>query len=177
MNKQTIILLRSLLTLPFLSYTLLFSLLYILLAFVIANFSMVTNIFSLPYPLLLKIQVLLYSFIGFFTQSSQLNAVTTLFISVLFGINSAFLFSKASLLRKSKQQKKLSYSAGFLSVATTGCAACGLSLFSTIGIGGVVSILPFKGYEFSLLALLLLFTSLYFNLKTATAACAVPSKK
>lgn len=159
---------------PFLSKAIIFATVYLFLAFLIYDFAMISNIIVLPYPIILKIKVLFFAFLGFFSRSSELNAMTTLLISILFGINSAFIFTKTKKLSISKNQKRLAVSSGFLSIATVGCTACGLSLLSVLGVGGVLSILPFKGYEFSLFALGILLISLYSHFKSFTTTCAIP---
>ena len=117
-----------------------------------------------------------YPVLGFF---GTVNFFFTLFIGfketimfhsfislIIIGILLGFLFSlvgyKVSLGQKT-DGKKISLFGGlglFLAVFAPGCAACGVGLASVFGIGaGVLSFLPYGGFELSLASIgILLFT-------------------
>lgn len=104
---------------------------------------------------------------------------TILTTSMLFGINISLLVFYI------KQQKKvlLSQTPGLsalgllFGVIGLGCASCGslivFSLFSFVGAGAFLTVLPFNGAEFSILGILLLLASNYLVLKkiSAPAVC------
>ncbi len=160
----------------FLIKSVLFSLVYLVLSWSIYNFSVITNILSLPYSASTKLTVLLYTFVGFFKSSSYLASSTVLLIAILFGINTAFLIMQGSTLFKDRKRSRLAFSAGFISIATTGCAACGFSLISLFGVSGTLALLPFHGFELNVIAIFILGVATYLNFRSFTASCKLPAK-
>lgn len=97
------------------------------------------------------------------TNFSVFSAVTTMTIAVLFGINFALLGFYISTVRSIRG----SISAGSSSLGGLisglfgiGCAACGTFILSTVltsfGAAGLLTILPFRGEELSLIGIGLL---------------------
>lgn len=102
------------------------------------------------------------------TNFTALSASYTIAISVLVGINIAFV---VYILKRQKQQLSAAGvtagTFGILSGATgLGCAACGSliisSLLATAGGASVLALLPLRGGEFGLLGVLLLGIATYF---------------
>ncbi|EKD65347.1 MAG: hypothetical protein ACD_50C00115G0005 [uncultured bacterium] len=66
-----------------------------------------------------------------------------------------------------------------LGIAGSGCAACGLPVFSILGLSGSILALPFHGLELSYLAVVLLSISFYLLLRSVFEKeyCAIPLRK
>jgi len=55
-----------------------------------------------------------------------------------------------------------------LGIVGSGCASCGLPILAFLGLSGAIFYLPFKGFELSVLAIILLSVSLYSLIKQST---------
>lgn len=153
-------------------YTTLFTCLFILLASILVNIQNVVSVSSAPYSLFVKIKLLFYIIFGIFSALSSMDDWFLLVTAILFGVNMGIVLSKLSLMRK---QGKLGFvfGAGAVSLVSAGCAACGLSVLSLVGLGSVLAILPFHGIEFYILSIAVLLWSLYINLGAYAKACKI----
>jgi len=101
------------------------------------------------------------------TNFTTLSAITTVVTALLFGIIFAIIVSK--VVEQKELLQKNGITTGTLGLVSgvfgIGCAACGSLLISTLGLGGILTMLPFRGQEFGILGVLLLFYSLYLLLK------------
>lgn len=91
-------------------------------------------------------------------------------ISFLFGINLELVLRKLKFLKK-RGGLHITFGAGFLSLVAAGCASCGLSFASVLGIATMVSLLPFHGLELYILSIVILSVSLFLNLQTLVTVC------
>jgi ABC-type amino acid transport system permease subunit len=116
----------------------------------------------------------LLSLYGLILSSHTLySAIMAAFIAILSGINVALLVYYIKRLRKTSQGKKrttVTSLAGLLvGVFGVGCAACGsvilTAVFTLLGAGGLVWLLPFGGSEFGVLAVCMLGASNYYLLR------------
>lgn len=82
--------------------------------------------------------------------------------SILVGTN-VYLAGKTLYIIEHRGKVRVSIGgATIISLITTGCASCGLSLLSILGLSASLSFLPFHGMELHLFSIfLLLFSSLY----------------
>lgn len=89
-------------------------------------------------------------------------AIALFSISMLFGLNFAFLAYYFSLRRSFSPAggEALGFFGVLASALGAGCASCGTVLFSVLGISGAATLLPFYGKEFLALSALLLILSL-----------------
>lgn len=159
-------------SIQFFAKTIIFTTLYIVSAFVVANFSMIQSILQLPYPVLLKLKLLGYSLWGYLNSSNSLGTTTLMLIALLFGINFAFILSQ-KIFVKQQSQKRFLFLTSFASLLTTGCAACGIQLSSLAGITGALSLLPFQGLELSVIVLAILAFSITIHIKALYKSCAL----
>ena len=106
------------------------------------------------------------------TAISSIGAVLLFITAVLFGLNISIIITKIGVMKK---QKKLGFifGAGVVSLVSAGCAACGLSLLSVVGLGSIVAFLPFHGIEFYIVSIAILLWSLYINLGAWVKACRI----
>lgn len=85
-------------------------------------------------------------------------------IAILFGINLAILIHKISIKQNSRKQTGLSAIGSFFGLLVSGCSACGITLASYIGLGAAMATLPLAGLELKVLAIIILFISIWISL-------------
>ena len=131
------------------------------LALWLPNFSFVMSYLTSTESVWQKLQFI-WSFYGSIqTNNTFYSAAVAIFIAALSGINIALLVyytrrvkTAAKGLKKLHPGSYLGIIVGFLGV---GCAACGpvilTAIFATIGAGGLLVALPFKGAELGIIAL------------------------
>jgi hypothetical protein len=154
----------------FLVRTLLYALCYSLLLLVLINVRVLANIATnFPNPLMSIKLSSMYLWRYLITLPS-IDIVLLAIIAILIGFNIQLISLKIKNLTKQKNLR-LTYGAGLLSIVGTGCATCGFSVLSVIGLGGVATLLPFGGIELSYITIVILSLSLWYNLKTMYAAC------
>lgn len=119
---------------------------------------------------------------GISTNVTTLSAVLIITLSLIFGINIAFLLYSIQHRRKTIGMYATSSVAGGVlsAVFGTGCASCGAyllgSAFTSLGASSLLAFLPLGGQEFLLLSIALLTISVVWSAKSIQAAnvCAVP---
>lgn len=135
------------------------ALLYLLLTAYLLNYHFLWTTFTGSFPLSYKITIAYYLFIGSFTDMSPLSVLFHVIASLLIGINIILISETISLLEHMGKVKLSIGGATIISVITTGCSSCGLSLLSVFGLSASISFLPFHGLEIQILTTLLLFGS------------------
>lgn len=165
-----IVLKTELLNLKSILLVTLLSFLFLFLSFVIINYKSYTSFIFNGYDILTKLNIIYLIFIGTFTATSKIDIVLVLIMSALFGVNMTLVINKFSALKR-RGNLRIMFGTGIISVFAAGCASCGLSFASLIGISAVLAILPFGGIELYFLAILILTISLYFNLKQIIKVC------
>lgn len=79
---------------------------------------------------------------------------------------------KVKFLKK-RNNLKITLGAGIISIVAAGCASCGLSLASIVGLGSALAVLPFRGFELYIASIAILLLSLYYNLSSLYKACKI----
>ena len=88
-------------------------------------------------------------------------------ISLLAGLNLSLLIYKFKLaVPSSDKGSAIGFAGIFGGALSSGCSACTLPLISILGISGSLAVLPLKGEEFTILAILLLLVSLHITSKS-----------
>ncbi|HIH11581.1 TPA: hypothetical protein HA241_05290 [Candidatus Woesearchaeota archaeon] len=134
----------------------------------IYNYSIIATTFSWKLVLFL---------LGGVTASRGIVATAILtLISILTGVVVA---QTVYILRRQREWNAgVGTSSIIASIIAPTCAPCALSLFGILGIGGFLTILPFKGAELSILAIIVLIGSVtYLSKKITTKICPVDTKK
>lgn len=157
----------ELFSVPTITWTVLFALVYLFSVQIFLNYKLLVFAFSSHYSLYSIFNLLSSLFVGSFTS---MNAEpTTLFLIVLnallVGLN-ILLLGKAILWLG--HQKKVHLSLGgatLFALVTAGCASCGLSLVSVLGLSATLAFLPFHGAELRVIAIILLLISTFYVLK------------
>lgn len=146
--------------------------LFVLFASVLINAKNIVSVSNAPYTLFVKVKLLFYILFGIFSALSQLDDVFLIITAILFGLNMGIVLGKLTFMRR---QGKIGvvFGAGIVSLVSAGCAACGLSLLSVVGLGSVLAFLPFHGIEFYVISIVVLFWSLYLNLGAYAKACKI----
>ena len=142
----------------------LFSLSVFSLNALIGNFKLIASQFSL---------VLMVDLLA--STHSTMSTVSFVFL-IIISLLSGIVFSLSIFLFK----RQISYNAGVgvtgivSSILAPACSSCALGLAGILGIGGFLSILPFKGLELGVLGIILLGVSLvYLSGKITTKVCDV----
>lgn len=146
--------------------------LYILLPGALLNFSLLWETALSQAGINYKLNLFWQIITGPLFLLEPIESLLLLFTALLLGINVALLFESISLLR---QEKKLSISLGGATLAAlvgSGCASCGISLLSILGISS--SFLPFHGIHLYIFSSTLLFISLLVSSKVNAKACRLP---
>jgi len=88
-------------------------------------------------------------------------------ISILFGLSAGMLWYRGNVFRADSGAVA---GGSFIGMLVGGCSACSISFASAVGLGGLLSALPYGGIELKLLAILILgFTT--FNLAENLHVC------
>ncbi len=146
--------------------------LFVSFSAVIVNLPSFISFFFNDYLFFTKANVLWLIFIGSFSAISSIDIVLVTIMGVLFGINMTLLINKYNALKR-RGNLRIMFGTGLISVFAVGCASCGLSFASLIGISAVIAILPFGGIELYILAILILLISLFYNLKQLIKVCKI----
>lgn len=132
------------------------------------NLLIIETIFGssdLSYKLSLISQILL----GSLTMLEPLELLFLFLTAILLGINVALLIESITLLRREKSLTLALGGTGIVALVSTGCASCGISLLSILGISS--SFLPFHGLSLYVFSSALLFISFVVIAKTNSKAC------
>ena len=105
-----------------------------------------------------SLELFLILFVEFKDTMTTVSFVSLILIGLLFGVFIGLIVYKTKMLKNVSGNKGIFATVGiFLGVLASGCAACGIGLLSVFGISAaVIALLPFKGIEFSILAVGLL---------------------
>lgn len=166
------LLLSMFLTPKFFLRSIVWAFLFVLFALLLLNFKSYASFLGADYSLLSRLNILFLITIGSFSAITFLDALFLFLTAFLFGVNTELVIEKIRILKKSGSLK-LTFGAGIVSLAATGCASCGLSLASIAGLTGVIVLLPFGGLELYLLSVALLIALLFYNLHMYIKACKI----
>lgn len=163
--SQTVI--KELLSLKNLLWIIFFAILYIFTIDVFINYKLLADGLANNFPLTTLLSLLFSLFIGSFTSmSSEPLTFFVLLLNALFvGTNLLLLYkSIAGMSAHGKAHLALGGATVF-SIVSAGCASCGLSLLSVLGLSTTLVVLPFHGAELRYISLGLLLLSAFYMLK------------
>lgn len=146
--------------------------LYLFIALILFEFMLYQNVLSQTYGIAIKLKVILLIFLDSFETLGARDSLLLIIVSLLFGVNLELVLRKLKFL-KDHGNLHITIGAGLISLFSAGCAACGLSFASVIGIASVVTLLPFHGLFLFLLSILILLVSLLYNLNTLVKVCKI----
>lgn len=143
---------------------------YLTVSIIFINYKSFWSFFSSEYEILSKTRVLILIFLGSFQSLSGNDIALLLITATLFGLNVELVLRKMKFLA-SLGSLHIAFGTGLISLAATGCASCGLSIASIVGLSAALVSLPFHGLELYVISILILLFSLFYNLQTLVKAC------
>ncbi len=142
------------------------------------NYRFIGETLSGNYPLQYKVTTLGILLEGIFTALSKLDATLLILTGILIGINISLLL--ATVKRLQGAGVKIIVGGGsMVGLASTGCASCGFSVLSVLGIGtGFLNFLPFGSKTLYMLSIGTLLFSIFYMTKKLTegTVCKVERK-
>lgn len=150
----------------------LFGALFVLFTSIFVNITNVISVTYSPYPVVVKLKLLFFIIFGVFSALSPLDDIFLVVTAILFGLNMGIVLGKLEIMRKQKELG-IVFGAGIVSLVSVGCAACGLSLLSVLGLGSVFAFLPFHGIEFYVISIVVLLGCLHLNLGAYAKVCKI----
>jgi hypothetical protein len=156
----------------FILKSLFFVFLYLLLSFALINYQSILSIGASEYSIFAKLKIISIIIYGTFQAVSETDAILIILSAILFGLNIELVLRKVKFLA-SRGSLHLTFGAGLITLVASGCASCGLSLASIVGLSAAIAILPFHGVELYFLAIAILLASLFYNLHSLVKACKI----
>lgn len=138
---------------------------YVLLSVVFLNYKFLFATFTSSFQLSAKVSIFLSLAEGLWTSMSHGDFVLLLMNACFFGINMLLLGKTISLLEHQGKVRLSIGGATLISLVTTGCASCGLSLLSVLGVTTSLSLLPAYNMAFHIGATAMLVLSTAYMLK------------
>ncbi len=152
------------------------SLIYFVVSIYFANLDLVKNTLIGSFPLIYKINLLSSLLLGMFTAISTTSLAIIICLSVLTGLNMALVLKRYRVIKNSHFGAFAGFSGSIFSVASSGCASCGMPVFGLLGLTGSIVHLPFKGLEITFLSIFLLLGSIFVLMRKSRAdSCKVTS--
>lgn len=151
---------------------------YVLLVTYLMNFALTKDTLLGNYPLSYKWNILAGLLQGLTTSMTTFALVLLILTAVLTGINLTLVVLRLKALRSDGKLHVMVGGSSLLAIVGSGCAMCGLPILALLGLSGSLIYLPWHGTELSIVAVLLLFITLYFMLKLypAEQVCKLISK-
>lgn len=162
----------------FLLPTISVALLYIIAVTYSMNIGILKDTLLGSYSVEYKAKLLLTLLEGMWTAMSKWGLVTLVITAILTGANLSMLAIKIKSFGGIKNTHIVAGSGSLLGIIGSGCAACGLPIISLLGLTSSIMILPFRGAELSVIAILFLTLSFYAMIKSTTTskrACDIKS--
>lgn len=146
--------------------------------FVVLSIILSLNLLALYYFFLYKVTTLSVFFASNSALYNWLSIISTVLISVFFGIAISFLLWQ---LKKRKENNIAhfgnSFIASFLGAISTGCPVCGAFLASILGVSGGLAVFPFQGLEVKMVSLGLLTFAILSSAKVISNPTCLPLHK
>lgn len=152
----------------------------LLVSLTITNFDLIGDVWK-SFGFVATISTIFNLFGSISTNFTVFSATYTILLALLFGINVSLFVFYIRRFKEMTERTGISTSTGGLLIGALGigCASCGslvvAPLFAVMGLGGLLTALPFVGEEFAIVGLLLLGYSTYVILKKihGPVVCAV----
>jgi len=159
----------------YIMFALLIGLIFFSLNVLISSFISLYDFYT-DFGLLGSIKFFFNLLFGYNNTISQYSFFSLIIISLLIGLFFSMILYKYKI-NNSVKVGTLSGLAIFFAMLVPGCAACGIGLVSALGLSAaVLSLLPFKGLEISLISIFLLILAI-FNLSGNLSSCNISLRK
>ncbi|MDO8621123.1 MAG: hypothetical protein Q7R31_02485 [Candidatus Levybacteria bacterium] len=130
------------------------------------NYKLVFTTLFADFSFSYKISVLFFLLIGATTAFSKIDFILLIITSILVGINVVLFANTVSAMKTNGGKMKITVGGGgVLGLATTGCASCGFSFLSIVGLGSILPNLPFGSHTIYILPIGLLLASSFYMVK------------
>jgi hypothetical protein len=138
------------------------------------NVALIVNVFnSGTYSFIEKVNLLMSFYLSLQTNFSVIGATSVILIGILLGMNTAlfvYYIRKMHTIGMKIGKAGTVSIGGFISgIFGIGCASCGAfiatTLLTSIGVGGIITLLPLGGEEFGIVGVALLVWSQYLLVK------------
>lgn len=161
---------KELLSIPSIIIVGILTTIYIIFSMFLLNYRLVIQTIIGTNPLSFKIALLSSLILGSWTGLSHIDFFLLIISAILIAINFLLIGKTISYLKNSKKLHLSIGGATLVSIVSTGCASCGLSLFSILGLSASLSFLPLHGMELHLLSIFFLLVSAIYMLKKIHAS-------
>jgi hypothetical protein len=147
---------------------------YVAFSTLIINYKLILETSTGQYPTSHKLSLILSLFTGAATLFSPFELMVIFFMGFLMGVNLILLIKS---LQEKKRTGDWSFGLGIAgTLATTGCASCGITLLSFLGPSVSLSLLPFQGIVLQGVSLVLLVLSLVHTLNRRVKNCIITTR-
>ena len=155
--------------------TFLIAVVYVIITIYLMNAGLVKDALFGVHDLSYKWNLLLALLGGMWTAMSTTSLVLLIIVAILTGANLTLVVKRIREIRASRKMSLVVGGSSILGIVGSGCASCGLPILAFLGLSGAIFYLPFRGLELSILAIILLFVSLFSLIKqyTKQAICVV----
>ncbi len=158
-------------------FALIVAVLFYALNVFIANFRTLVDFYS-SLGFLGSLNFFFSLMIGFKEVIRVSSFISLIVISLTLGMLFGLIVYRINVLNVHAGNKRLGFISSigiFLGAFAPGCAACGIGLASVLGLGGAfLAVLPLKGLEFSILAIIIIGIAIF---KTSKDSCKIMVKK
>lgn len=161
---------KELLSVPSIIIVSILTIIYIVFSMFLLNYRLVLQTITGITPFSFKIALLDSLVLGSWTGLSHVDFMLLIVSAVLIACNFLLIGKTIAYLKYNKKVHLSIGGATIISIVSTGCASCGLSLFSILGLSTSLSFLPLHGMELHLLSILLLIASGIYMLKKLHAS-------
>ena len=147
------------------------AILFYALNVLIANFNSLIDFYP-SFGFFGSIKFFLVLMIGFINVIKWYSFISLIIISFFIGILFSLIFYRINIIKSVGRNGNFIGLIGIIIGAVApGCAACGIGLASSLGLSVVfLNLLPLKGFEFSILSILILAFALY---KVSNESCKI----
>lgn len=162
----------------FFASTTLIAVLYVAATAYLMNVSLVNDTLFGPHSWGYRFDLLTALFFGIGTAMTTMSLVLLIVTAVLTGATLTLTRERWRIVRAAGGAHWI-IGGSLVGIAGGGCASCGLPVLALLGLSGAAASLPFGGTELSVIAIALLFVSLFVLLKDALreSVCTVPVEK
>ena len=141
------------------------TILYIALGVYSINYRLVFGTVFGDFPVFYKVNLLFNLLQGAQTALSTPDFILLLITAILTGINISLIIAALKYIKMNGRFRFLVGGGGLLGIVSTGCASCGFSLLSVLGLGGALSFLPLGSHTLYIFSIAILLVSGVYMLK------------
>ena len=150
---------KEILSIQMLLMSVLIALIYFSFAIYLLNYRLVLQTLLGNFPLLYKVHLLWDLLGGVWTAFTFSDAFLLITTAILVGINGVLLLKTVKLMENNGSLRVSIGGSSILALVSTGCASCGFSVLSLVGLGAGIGVLSSAAFGLHILSIGLLFFS------------------